>query len=289
MDISLIGLGKMGAAMARRLIETGHALTVYNRTAEKAAPLAALGAKVGAGAGAAIAASPVTVLMLADAAAIMDTLFPAAGPGPALAGRTVIQMGTISPEQSMEFQSKVEAAGGSYVEAPVLGGPPEAEKGRLHVLVGGTKGQFAQWRPVFDALSAAPLHVGPVGRAAAFKLALNQILAAEAMAFAYGLAVVRRNGIEVDRFMEILRTSTLYAPQFEKKLDKMLSREFLPASFSAAHLGKDIRLAVAEGRRLGLDTSSVEGMAALINKAIEAGPPAADYSVIYAVIDPVRG
>lgn len=289
MDISLIGLGKMGQAMARRLIGEGHALTVYNRSREKARPLEKLGAKVADSPARAVAAGPVTLLMLPDAAAIGDALFPAAGPRPSLAGRTVIQMGTISPEQSLGFRSEVEAAGGSYLEAPVLGGPPEAEAGRLHVLVGSTPEQFDAWRPVFQALAAAPLHVGPVGRAAAFKLALNQILAAEAAALAYSVALVARSGIDVDRFMEVLRTSSLYAPQFEKKLAKMRTRDFWPASFSAGHLAKDVGLAVSEGRRLGLDTVSVEGLSELARKAVETVSPDADYSAIYAVIDPAKG
>jgi 3-hydroxyisobutyrate dehydrogenase len=289
MDIALIGLGKMGAAMARRLIESGHKIIVFNRTRAKAAPLAELGAKVEASAAGAIAAAPATVLMLPDAGAIREVLFPAAGPRPNLAGRTVIQMGTIGPEQSLELQRDIEAAGGAYLEAPVLGGPPDAEKGRLHVLVGSTPQQYERWRPLFSALAAAPGHVGPVGRAAAFKLALNQILAAEVMAFAYSLAMVRGSGIDVGQFMEVLRTSTLYALQFEKKLDKMLSREFWPATFTARHLAKDVRLALAEGRRLGLQTDSVEGLAGLVDKACEQGTPDADYSVVYAVIDPAQG
>jgi 3-hydroxyisobutyrate dehydrogenase len=288
MDITFIGLGKMGTAMARRLLGSGHSLTVFNRTAAKTGPLAGLGAKVAENAAAAVAASPVTLVMLPDAGAIRAVLFPAEGPRPAFGGKTVIQMGTISPEQSLDLQREVEAAGGSYLEGPVLGGPPDAEKGRLHVLVGATDEQFERWRPLFNALSILPRHIGPVGRAAAFKLALNQILAAEVIAFAYSLALVRRSGIEVERFMEVLRTSTLYAPQFEKKLDKMLGREFLPASFSAGHLNKDVNLAAAEGRRLGLDASSVEGMAALVRKAVEGGSPEADCSVVYEVIDPAR-
>lgn len=288
MDITLIGLGKMGAAMARRLIGEGHDLTVYNRTREKAAPLEKLGAKVADSPARAVAAGPVTLLMLPDAAAIRDALFPADGPRPTPAGRTVIQMGTISPEQSLGLKSEIEAAGGSYLEAPVLGGPPEAEAGRLHVLVGSTPEQFGAWKPLLQALSPAPLHVGPVGRAAAFKLALNQILAAEAAALAYSVALVARSGIDVDRFMEVLRTSSLYAPQFEKKLAKMRTRDFWPASFSLRHLEKDIRLAVAEGRRLGLDTVSVEGLSELARKAGQTVSPDADYSAIYAVIDPSR-
>lgn len=289
MDIALIGLGKMGAAMARRLIEAGLQIAVFNRTRERTAPLAELGAKVEDSAADAIAAAPATVLMLPDAGAIREVLFPASGRRPDFAGRAIIQMGTIGPEQSLELQRDVEAAGGAYLEAPVLGGPPDAEKGRLHVLVGSTPQQFERWRPVFSALAAAPRHVGPVGRAAAFKLALNQILGAEVLAFAFSLALVRRSGIDVDQFMEVLRMTTLYAPQFEKKLDKMENREFWPASFTARHLDKDLRLALAEGRRLGLQTASVEGLAGLVDKVIEQGSPDADYSVVYAVIDPAQG
>jgi len=286
MNVTLIGLGKMGAAMARRLLGSGHALTVFNRTKDKAAALAERGAKVETSAAAAILASPATLLMLPDAETIGGVLFPAAGPASPLAGRTIIQMGTISPEQSLELAGRIEAAGGAYLEAPVLGGPVDAEAGRLHILVGATTPQYEQWRPLLTALGPAPLLAGPVGRGAALKLALNQILAAEAAALAFSLALVRRNGIEVDKFLDVLRSSSLYTPQFEKKLPNMLGRTFEPASFSVRHLLKDVRLAAAEGRRLGLDTSSVEGLAGLVGKAAETGSADADYSAIYAVIDP---
>lgn len=288
MDIAFIGLGLMGQAMARRLILSGHTLTVYNRTREKAAPLEKLGAKVGESAAAAVAAAPVTVLMAANAEAIEAILFPPTGPRPDFAGRTVIQMGTIAPEQSLDFKKRVEASGGAYAEAPVLGGPPEAESGQLHVLVGATPGQYEEWRPLLQALSPAPQYIGPVGKAAAFKLALNQILAAEAAAFAYSLAIVSRNGIEVERFMGVLRASSLYAPQFEKKLSRMLNRDFVPASFAVKNIEKDVKLAVAEGRRLGLDTSAVEGIGQVVHRAAGAGLSGADYSAIYAVINPEK-
>jgi len=288
MNVTLIGLGKMGGAMARRLLGSGHALTVFNRTTDKAAALAERGAKVETSAAAAIGASPAAILMLPDAEAIDGVLFPAAGPALPFAGRTIIQMGTISPAQSLELAGRVEAAGGAYLEAPVLGGPADAEAGRLHILVGATPQQYERWRPLLAALSPAPLHAGPVGRGAALKLALNQILAAEAAALAFSLALVRRNGIEVDKFLEVLRSSSLYTLQFEKKLPNMLGRTFQPASFSVRHLLKDVRLAADEGRRVGLDTSSVDGLAGLANKAVEAGQADADYSAIYAIIDPAQ-
>lgn len=286
MDVTVIGLGLMGQGMARRLMRSGHALTVYNRTREKAALLEMLGAKIAETAAAAVCSSPVTILMAADANAIKDLLFPRGRSRLDLGGRTVVQMGTIAPEESLDIKKGVEESGGSYLEAPVLGGPPEAEEGRLHVLVGSTPAQYETWRSLLRALSPAPLYVGPAGKAAAFKLALNQILAAEAAAIAFSLAVVSRNGIEVEQFMGVLRTSSLYAPQFEKKLSRMLKRDFVPASFAAKHLEKDVKLAVAEGRRLGLDTSSVEGIGQLVHRAAEAGLSGADYSAIYAVVNP---
>ena len=288
MDVTFIGLGLMGQAMARRLILSGHTLTVYNRTREKAAPLEKLGAKVAENAAAAVAAAQVTVLMAANAEAIRAILFPPSGPRPDFGGRTVIQMGTIAPEQSLDIKKRIEESDGAYLEAPVLGGPTEAEEGRLQVLVGSTPEQFATWRPLLLVLSPAPQHIGPVGKAAAFKLALNQILAAEAAAFAYSLAVVSRNGIEVEQFMGVLRASSLYAPQFEKKLSRMLNRDFVPASFAVMNIEKDVKLAVAEGRRLGLDTSSVEGIGQVVRRAADAGLSGADYSVIYAVINPEK-
>ncbi len=286
MNISFLGLGLMGRPMAERLIGAGHRLIVYNRTREKAAPLEKLGASVAAAPGEAVEGSPCVIFMVADAPAVGSLLFPPGRPRPNLTGRTVIQMSTISPEESLRLKGEVEAAGGTYIEAPVLGSIPEAEQGRLVVMAGSTPGQFEEWLPLLRSFSPAPIYVGEAGKAAALKLALNHLIAAEAAAFGLSLGVVARNAVDVELFLGILRKSALYAPQFDKKLDRMLRRDFSNPSFPAKHLRKDVRLVIAEARRRGLDTEAAEGIEKIVGKAVDKGWADADYSAIYSVIAP---
>jgi 3-hydroxyisobutyrate dehydrogenase len=286
MKISILGLGLMGSAMAERLLDSGYELTVYNRTRRKAGPLGKKGALVAETAARAVAASPGSILMVADADAVRNLLVPEGSDRPVLAGRTIIQMSTISPDQSRSLKTEVEASGGEYLEAPVLGSTEEARQGGLFVMAGSTPKQYERWLPLFRCFAGGPVHCGPVGTGAAFKLALNQLIAAEITAFAFSLGLVLRDGIDVEQFMRLLRKSSLYAPQFDKKLSRYLDRDFDKPHFPTKHLVKDIGLIAAEGRRLGLETSVVESLEAVARKARDSGWAEADYSAVYNVVNP---
>ena len=285
MKISFLGMGLIGRPMAERLVRAGHSLTVFNRTREKALPLGDLGARIASSPRDAIESSPVVIFMVADGPAVRALLFPGDGPAPGLAGRTVIQMGTIASAESRALAKDVEAAGGDYLEAPVFGGPPEAARGELVVLAGASPEQFRRWQEVFRALSPEPILCGPVGAGALFKLALNHLIGAESAAFAYSLGLVVRGALDPDQFMKVLRKSALFALQFDKKLERMRNRDFDRPTFSEKHLLKDIDLAIGEGRRLDLDTEGVEGIERLIRKAVDSGWADSDYSVLYNIIN----
>ena len=215
LKIALLGTGVLGRAIAERLQSVGHRIVVYNRTATKALPLQAHGVAVVGAADVAVTQAEHVLLLLTDAAAIRSVLFCAACTA-ALAGKTVVQMGTIGSNDSLEIRREVERWGGTYCEAPVLGSVSEAKAGTLFVMVGGTDAQFAALAPLFRCLGREPRLVGPVGTAAALKLALNQLIAAETSAFALSLGLVRRSGLSADTFMAILRESAVYAPTYDK-------------------------------------------------------------------------
>lgn len=119
--------------------------------------------------------------MLTDAQAIRETLLNEAQDQ--LGDRTVIQMGTIAPTESQALQAEITAAGGQYLEAPVLGSIPEAEAGKLIVMVGGAPEQFQRWLKLLQCFGPQPRLIGPVGQAASLKLAMNQLIAALTAAF----------------------------------------------------------------------------------------------------------
>lgn len=143
MNVALIGTGLMGRPMAERLLAAGYHLSVFNRTRERAEPLESLGAQIAGTAAEAIDSAHCVVLMLADAKAIQEMILES-NPRPELSSRTVIQMGTISPHESIDFYREVRQQDGDYLEAPVLGSIPEATTGNLLVMVGGSELQFLE-------------------------------------------------------------------------------------------------------------------------------------------------
>ena len=286
MTIALLGTGLLGRAIAERLQSVGHTVTVFNRTTTKALPLQACGITVVTRPEQAMAQADCVVLMLADAAAIRAVLSTPASLA-VLRGKTVIQVGTIAQEESLALQAEIERVGGSYCEAPVLGSLAEAQAGTLFVMVGGTEGQFVQWGPLFRSLSREPRLVGPVGKAASLKLALNQLIAAEISAFALSLGLVQRAGVPVDTFMAILRESALFAPVFEKKLPRLLTRDYHHPNFSTRHLLKDVELFLKEASGYALTASSLEGIRPVLEQTIAEGLGEADYSAIFEVVNPI--
>jgi len=284
-NIAVLGTGLLGRAIAERLQTVGHIVVAYNRTATKALPLQAHGITVMGTPELAVAQAECMLLVLADAAAIRSVLFSPACSA-ALRGKTIIQMGTIGSSDSLAIQRDVEGCGGFYCEAPVLGSLAEAKAGTLFLMVGGTDAQFNRWKPLFGSLGREPRFIGPVGKAAALKLALNQLIAAEVSAFALSLGLVQRSGVSVDTFMAILRESALFAPTFDKKLPRLLKRDYHQPNFSTRHLLKDVELFSEEAADRGLMTSGLDGIRSILEDTIAKGFGEVDYSALYERINP---
>jgi 3-hydroxyisobutyrate dehydrogenase len=223
------------------------------------------------------------LLVLADAEVIRKTLL-ARPTLKELAGKTVIQMGTIAPAESRAIAERVKRAGGEYIEAPVLGSMTEARSGTLLVLGGATPDRFDAWQHLFRQLSEEPVLVGPVGKAAALKLALNQLIAAETAAFALSLGLVQRHGIDVGLFMKILRKSALYALTFDKKLPRLLERSYKNPNFSAKHMLKDVELILREARARQLNASALRPVRGLLASALRKGWGQGDYCALFEAV-----
>ncbi len=285
MEIGFIGTGLMGLPMAQRLIDACLPVVAYNRTAAKLAPLQEAGVAVAPSAAATIAAADCVILMLTNAQAIREVVLGETARS-ALAGKTIIQMGTIAPAESQAIATEVTEAGGEYLEAPVLGSIPEARSGQLIVMVGGSQAQFDRWVDLLENFGPQPLYLGPVGAAAATKLALNQLIAALTTAFASSLGLVQHQGVDVEAFMGILRKSALYAPTFDKKLQRMVDRNYADPNFPTKHLLKDVKLFLEAGQAAGLRVDSVEGVEAILKQAIALNLADSDYSALYAAVNP---
>jgi 3-hydroxyisobutyrate dehydrogenase len=283
MRVAVFGIGLMGRPMAERLAQGGHEVTAYNRTASRAETLTDQGVRVVATSREGLEASDFVVLTLSDGAAIRDVLL-ANGSREALAGRTIIQMGTIGPAESRALQGEVEAAGGEYLEAPVLGSIPEARTGKLIVMVGASPEQFERCKDLLSVFGPEPRLIGPVGHAAGVKLALNQLIASLTSAFALSIGLLHKEAIPVDTFMDILRESALYAPTFDKKLGRMLKHQYDGPNFPTKHLSKDVGLFLAQAESLGLDSRMLEGVRGQIEETMARGLGDMDYSAIYEAV-----
>ena len=203
-----------------------------------------------------------------------------------LDGKTFVQMSTIAPPESLELQKRIEKLGGEYLEAPVLGSIPQIKAGELIILVGSTKEQFEKWQNIFSILGNKILHIGKVGDAAAMKLALNQLIITETTAFSMSLGYVREHNLDVEQFMDILRESALYAPTFDKKLPRMLERNFENPNFPVKHLLKDLDLILNEFGNSDINTNALKGIRKIIISELEKGEGNLDYSAIYNSIHP---
>ncbi|MDF5717003.1 MAG: NAD(P)-dependent oxidoreductase [Rhizonema sp. NSF051] len=284
MKVAFLGTGLMGQPMAQRLLAAKIQLIAYNRTPEKLAPLQAAGAQIVEKPHQAIREADYVILMLTNTGAIYNVLLSDQS-SPALAGRTIIQMGTISPTESKEIRDAVVSVGAEYIEAPVLGSIPEAEAGKLIVMVGAKREQYQRHLKLLQHFGSEPVFVGSVGTAAALKLALNQLIASLTAAFALSLSFTQQQGVDVDLFMQILRKSALYAPTFDKKLQRMLDSHYTNPNFPIKHLMKDTDLFIDEAKSVGLNVSSIEGVQEILEMAIKMSFAHDDYSSIYSVIN----
>ena len=285
MKVGFIGTGLMGQPMAQRLLDAQLSVVAYNRTQSKLEPLRQAGAEIADSLDQVIQASECVILMLTNVEAIREVLL-SDGSKQQLSGRTVIQMSTIAPTESREIHDAVIAASGDYLEAPVLGSIPQAKSGELQVMVGASPEHFQKWSELLKHFGPEPVLLGPVGSAAAAKLALNQLIASLTSAFALSLGFVERQGVEVEQFMQILRQSALYAPTFDKKLQQMRDRNYANPNFPTKHLLKDTNLFLTEAQSIGLNVSSLEGVRKVLEAAQQLGLSEADYSSLFSAITP---
>jgi 3-hydroxyisobutyrate dehydrogenase-like beta-hydroxyacid dehydrogenase len=206
--VAVVGLGAMGSRVARRLLDAGHELVVWNRTAEKAAPLVEAGAVAAATPAEAAARAEVVLTMVADPAALRDVTEGedgvAAGVGE---GATVIEMSTVGPDAVRQLGS-VLGERADLLDAPVLGSRSEAEAGTLEIFVGGPEELVARWTPLLSVLGS-PLHVGPLGSGAAAKLVANTTLVGTIGVLGEALALGEGLGFPRERVFEVLAKTPL--------------------------------------------------------------------------------
>jgi|TARA_Y100000589_G_scaffold38144_1_gene31907 3-hydroxyisobutyrate dehydrogenase len=262
-SVAVLGTGLLGTAIATRLLEQGLKVHVWNRDPSRIVSLVEKGATAIDDLGQAANNNRVLITVLRDGAATASVI----GTVGALSGSTVVPMGTMGVEESRKLATQVANQGGLYLEAPVLGSKPQALNGSLLVMAGGEEQVFEEQRPLLSHLCQEPQLVGPVGSGAATKLALNQLIASLTHSFSLSLQLIQRAGVPVETFMAILRPSALYAPTFDKKLQRMLDHTYADPNFSTALLRKDLRLFLEEATTAGLQDQGLSGLLSVLEQA----------------------
>jgi 3-hydroxyisobutyrate dehydrogenase len=276
MHVGVAGLGKMGAAIALRLIETGNQVTVWNRTAAKTAPLVAAGAAAAESPAALASAVDVVITILTDAAAIDDVYSRPAGLlAGAIAGKLFIEMSTVRPQIEVALAATVRAAGAAFVECPVGGTTGPARQGKLIGLMGAEPGDAARARPLLEQCCRRIELCGPVGAGSVMKLTINLPLLVYWQALGEALALCRPLDIEPARLIDLL-ADTSGGPNVLKvrgpAIAKMLKGEDAgPVTFSLDTSAKDLRTMLAEAADRGIDMPVVSETLACYEEASRNG------------------
>jgi 3-hydroxyisobutyrate dehydrogenase-like beta-hydroxyacid dehydrogenase len=246
MDVGFIGLGHMGAPMARNLLKAGHRVTVYNRTRSKAEALAREGAQV-ADKVADACRGDVLITMLADDAAVEEVVFGEGGAVSALRRDAIhISMSTISVALSDRLAEAHGKAGQGYVAAPVFGRPEAAAAAKLFIVVAAPETMLTRCQPLFDAMGQETFVVSAKpSQANLVKLSGNFLIASVLESLGEAFALVRKAGIDPDRYLNILTGSLFSAPVY-RTYGPIIAEEKKPTDGFKMSLGlKDIRLALA--------------------------------------------
>jgi 3-hydroxyisobutyrate dehydrogenase/2-hydroxy-3-oxopropionate reductase len=255
MKITFLGTGIMGAPMARKLVEAGHQVTVWNRTPEKAR---VEGARVAASIREAAADAEVVWLCVSDTAAAEAVLL---GPGGVIdvarPGMTIADSSTISPKASRSFAQRFRERGARFVDCPVTGSKIGAENGQLIFIVGGDTDAVEFLRPLFDIMGQKVFHIGGNGMGLAAKLSMNLNIALIFEGFAEGLVLAEKAGVTPEQMLEITEATMLRSGVVEYKKPFILSRDFSP-NFPLSLMLKDIHLMLEHARDLRVKLPALE-------------------------------
>ena len=279
--VAVIGAGAMGGRIVRRLLECGHEVVVWNRTAARAAALIAHGAVTAGNPAEAARRADATITMVADPAALRAVT---EGPNGVAAGiearSAVIQMATVGPEATARL-ARALPHGVELLDAPVLGSLAEAESGRLEIFAGAAPATLARWRPLLTDVGRVK-HVGDVGAGAAAKLVANAALLEALGVVGEALALAGSLGLSRDAAFDVL-ASTPMAAQAGRRRPAVEADRF-PPRFALALARKDAELVVDAATAAGVELRHAAAAMAWYRKAEAAGLGDRDYSAILAWI-----
>jgi len=283
MRTSFIGLGRMGSAMAGRLLAAGHDLTVFNRTASKTVALVKLGAKEAHSIADAARSADVVVTMLEHDEALSAVTTGADGLVQSMPhGAIHVAMGTHGIDAIRGLTEAHKKAGQVLIGAPVLGRPPAAAQGQIAIIVGGPLAAVKKCRPLFDAMARRTFDGGkrPVGAAAA-KIANNLVLACAIEAMGEGFALAERCGVSGSVFLDVLTDGLFNCVAYKTYGLTIAEKAYsAPPGFTAIIGLKDVNLALAAGGACATPLPSASVCRDRLLGAISRGDGERDWTVM---------
>lgn len=284
--LALLGCGLMGQPMARRLLQAGHTLTVWNRTRSKAEALVGDGARVADTPAAAVAGAEAVITMLDNGEVVRQVLFEPQGPqgGPVAAdamatGSLFIDMSSILPAQAQDHARRLAARGVRVLDAPVSGGTLGAEAGTLAIMAGGDAADFAAAVPLLSAMGR-PVHVGPAGSGQLAKLANQMIVGITIGAVAEALLLAERGGADPAKVRQALRGGFAESRILEVHGQRMVEGDFAKRGALAIQL-KDLRNALHTASELAFDAPITQALEGLYADAASHGMAELDQSGLF--------
>lgn len=270
--IAMLGLGAMGSRMAERLLKAGQEVTVYNRTAERAADLAAMGATVAATPRQAAEGVDIVIGMVADdeaSAAVWTD--PDTGAVAALGPQSVaIESSTVTPAWVERLSAMVAERGAAFLDAPVVGSRPQASAGQLIYLVGGDADTVFRASPTLALMGAAVHHVGPVSHGATLKLVVNTLFGIQVAALGELIGFLAGAGVDRARALEVLSEIPVLSPAAKGVAGLITARNFAPM-FPIDLVAKDFRYAGAAASAAGADLPVADATGRVFERARQQG------------------
>jgi 3-hydroxyisobutyrate dehydrogenase-like beta-hydroxyacid dehydrogenase len=282
MTVGFIGLGRMGQAMSRRILAAGHSLTVYNRTAAKAAELAAEGATVAGSIAEACQGRDVVVTMVADDAALHEVALGAGGVRESMRGATVhLTMGTHSVAAIQALAAAHADAMQVFVAAPVLGRPDAAAAGQLGIVAGGPPEAIGRCEPLFRAMGRRTFDAGPKPEGASVtKLTINFVLGCALEAMAEAFSLVRKYGVAPAVLNDVMTDGLFAAPAYKIYGKIMVDQSYDTVGFTTLLGLKDVNLVLAAAGAARVPLPSANAYRDRLLGAVAHGDGEKDWAVI---------
>lgn len=283
--IGFIGLGLMGQHMARRLLEAGFPLTVWNRSPDKAKSLRAAGAAWTDSPKALAQVSDVVITMVTDSAASEHV---SCAPDGVLAGArpglTLIDMSSITPETSRSLAERAQSKGVAVLDAPVTGAPKVASEGKLGIMVGGPRETFDACLPIFQAMGVKIVYAGPNGMGSTLKLVNNLILGVAIHAAGEALVLATKAGLDPQAVIEITSVGGARTGAMETRGPRMVQRDFSP-HFSVNNMYKDLSNVVKLAEECGVSLPVAGAAREILRAAKSQGKGDLDSCAVMTVLE----